>query len=90
MALEPGNIVYLRGDLGDRNIEEKKSVTVPAGTPGTILGEEHRDGHVYVVISLPTSPGQKMLTTYAKDFHTMWSMDPPKQMRDRFERVLDP
>lgn len=39
---EVGHIVYLRHNLGDVNPDTKVRVTVPAGTPGTLVGYETR------------------------------------------------
>lgn len=85
---QPGDTVYLRNNLGDRNVETQTSVVVPAGTLGVIRGEEYNHGRVLVRVDLPDSPGQKSLVTDSVSFWDIWTDKPLPHPETRYDRIL--
>lgn len=82
----PGDVVCLRGGMGDINPETGKPVTVADGTEATIVEFFTREnGGQYARLSLPTSPGQKTITTSQSDFNKIWRRKRPTV----WERLLD-
>ena len=72
-----GATVYVSGTIGD--FFEGQSVVVPDGTPGTLVEFFTSNGQPMARIDVPSSPGQKMLTTHIRDLEDIWSLYPPER-----------
>ncbi len=87
VAVEDGDTVFSRGDCGD--FHEGKSVVVPNGIRGEIVRTFTReDGMVMVEVSVPASPGQKVLSCRARDFGLLWEPG-SSHVRTHWERLME-
>jgi hypothetical protein len=92
-----GTELRLRRNLGDCNRHTNESVVVPAGTPATLKRYFRRaatsleevapsePGLDYAEIAIPTSPGQKQLTTQVSELHLIWHWE---KGRSRWRHIL--
>lgn len=77
--MKPGTTVYSTSDCGD--FYEGRSVVIPKGIPATFEGirecPQVRAPRAY--FSIPTSPGQKVLTCEPSQIDVFWSETPPTE-----------
>jgi hypothetical protein len=92
VGVKPGQPVYLKGSLGDYNVELNKSVTLYAGHPGWV-DEVYlsSDGWWKVRVKILNSEAQPYLIWCLEDFVKSWTTQRPEisapVMLDRYERL---